>query len=159
MRATSRAFFNFLTLPELGRCESIPMQLKNLSNEVALLLPDDLLWSDEHAWSPAVAATSYLITGALLIQSATRQAGRPITLVGAPDMAWVTRATVELLRTWAAVPVGNTTGRFALTLKDGRSLTVAFRHTETAIEAEPVLGIPARADTDFYRLTLRFLEI
>ena len=95
----------------------------------------------------------------MLIQSATRQAGRPITLVGAPDMAWVTRATVELLRAWAAIPVGITTGRFALTLKDGPSFTVAFRHTETAIEAEPVLGIPARADTDFYRLTLRFLEI
>ena len=44
------------------------MQLKNLSDEVALLLPDDLLWTDEHAWTPAVASTSYLITGALLIQ-------------------------------------------------------------------------------------------
>ena len=159
MRATSRAFCNFLTLPVPGRCKSIPMQLKNLSNEVALLLPDDLLWSDEHAWSPAVAATSYLITGALLIQSATRQAGRPITLVGAPDMAWVTRATVEQLRAWSAIPVGNNAGSFVLSLNDGRAFTVAFRHTETAIEAEPVLGIPARADTDFYRLTLRFLEI
>lgn len=159
MRATSRAFFNFLTLLEPGQSESLPMQLKNLSDEVALLLPDDLLWSDEHAWSPAVASTSYLITGALLIQSATRQAGRPITLVGAPDMAWVTRATVEQLRVWAAFPVSNTTGRFALTFGDGHSFTVAFRHTETAIEAEPVLGIPARADTDFYRLTLRLLEI
>ena len=135
------------------------MQLKNLSDEVALLLPDDLLWSDEHSWTPAVASASYLITGALLIQSATRQAGRPITLVGAPDMAWVTRATVEQLRAWAAIPVGNNTGRFALTFADGRSFSVAFRHAETAIEAEPVLGIPARADTDFYRLTLRFLEI
>ena len=56
------------------------MQLKNLDTGVALPLPDDLLWSDEHAWSPAVANASYLITGALLIQSATRQAGRPITL-------------------------------------------------------------------------------
>jgi hypothetical protein len=135
------------------------MQLKNLADEVALVLPDDLLWSDEHAWSPAVASASYLITGALLIQSATRQAGRPITLVGAPDMAWVTRATVEQLRVWAAIPIGNATGRFALTFADGRSFTVAFRHAETAIEAEPVLGIPARADTDFYHLTLRFLEI
>ena len=88
------------------------MQLKNLASGVALPLPDDLLWADEHAWSPAVASTSYLITGALLIQSATRQAGRPITLVGAPDMAWVTRATVEQLRAWAAIPVGGTTGRF-----------------------------------------------
>ena len=46
-----------------------------------------------------------------------------------------------------------------LTLADGRSFTVAFRHAETPIESEPVLGFPARADTDFYRLTLRFLEL
>ena len=77
------------------------MQLKNLADEVALVLPDDLLWSDEHSWSQTVATSAYLITGALLIQSATRLAGRPITLVGAPDMAWVTRATVEQLRLWA----------------------------------------------------------
>ncbi|VTY35196.1 Uncharacterised protein [Xylophilus ampelinus] len=135
------------------------MQLKNLATGVALPLPDDLLWSDEHAWSPAVAATSYLITGALLIQSATRQAGRPITLVGAPDMAWVTRGTVEQLRAWAAIAVGSTTGRFELTFADARIFTVAFRHQEAAIEAEPVLGFPARSGFDFYRLTLRFLEI
>jgi hypothetical protein len=64
------------------------MQLKNLATEVVLPLPDDLLWADEHAWSPVVATVSYLLTGALLVQSATRQAGRPITLVGPPDMAW-----------------------------------------------------------------------
>lgn len=135
------------------------MQLKNLADEVALLLPDDLLWTDEHSWSPTVASSSYLITGALLIQSATRLAGRPITLVGAPDMAWVTRATVEQLRLWAALALTDSTGRFLLSLADGRAFTVAFRHTETVIDAEPVLGFPARADTDFYRLTLRFLEL
>ena len=135
------------------------MQLKNLDTGVALPLPDDLLWSDEHAWSPAVANASYLITGSLLIQSATRKSGRPITLVGAPDMAWVTRAAVEQLRAWAAIPVGGSTGRFELTFTDGRVFTVAFRHQEVAIDAEPVLGIPARSGNDFYRLTLRFLEI
>ena len=135
------------------------MQLKNLSTGVALPLPDDLLWADEHAWSPAVASTSYLITGALLIQSARRQAGRPITLVGAPDMAWVTRAAVEQLRAWAALAVSEATGRFELSFTDGRGFTVAFRHQDAAIEAEPVMGFPARASTDFYRLTLRFLEI
>ncbi len=135
------------------------MQLTNLENGVALPLPDDLLWSDEHAWSPAVANASYLITGALLIQSATRKAGRPITLVGAPDMAWVTRASVEQLRAWAALPVSDAAGRFELSFTDGRVFTVAFRHAETAIEAEPVLGIPARANTDFYRMTLRLLEL
>lgn len=135
------------------------MYLKNLASGVALPLPDDLLWADEHAWSPAVASVSYLLTGALLIQSATRQAGRPITLVGAPDMAWVTRLTVEQLRAWAAIAVSGTTGPFELTFSDGRVFTVAFRHADVAIEAEPVLGIPARSGSDFYRLTLRFMEM
>ena len=135
------------------------MQLKNLTDGVTLLLPDDLLWSDEHVWSPAVASVSYLLTGALLVQSAVRQAGRPITLVGAQDMAWVTRAVVGALQAWAAVPLATSTGRFELTLADARVFTVAFRHFETAIEAEPVTGFPARAESDFYRLTLRLMEI
>lgn len=135
------------------------MELKNLADEVVLLLPDDLLWSDEHAWSPVVSIASYLLTGALLIQSATRLAGRPLTLVGAPDMAWVSRATVEQLRSWAALALTDSTGRFRLTLADGRAFTVAFRHDDTALEAEPVLGFPARSDADLYRLTLRLMEI
>ncbi len=135
------------------------MQLKNLFSGAVLSLPDDLLWSDEHNWSPAVASVSYLVTGALLIQSATRLAGRPITLTGAPDMAWVTRSEVNVLREWAALPLGSNTGRFVLTFVDGRSFTVAFRHADGALEAEPVTGFPARTDSDFYRLTLKLLEI
>lgn len=131
------------------------MQLKNLTADNSVTLPDDLLWADEHAWTPAVASVSYLLTGALLIESAARQKGRPITLVGRDDMAWVTRALVNTLYGWAAVP--NRT--FELSFADGRVFTVAFRHAETAIDAEPVLGFPARNDSAFYRLTLRLLEI
>lgn len=138
------------------------MQLKNLADGSLLWLSDDLLWTDEHAWTPAVAAVSYLITGALLVQSASRQAGRPVTLVGAPDMAWITRGELNTLYAWAAVPLGDTidmAGRFELTLTDGRVLTVAFRHADTAIDAEPVMGFPARHTTDYYRLTLRLMVI
>lgn len=135
------------------------MYLKNLATGVALPLPDDLLWADEHAWSPAVASVSYLLTGALLVQSATRQAGRPITLVGPSDMAWVTRGAVSTLHTWAAVPLAAASGRFELTLRDARVFTVAFRHADTAIDAEPVLGFPAQSDTDFYRITLRLMQL
>jgi len=131
------------------------MLLKNLLDNTVLILPDDLLWTDEHAWTPAVAAVSYLLTGALLVESAARQKGRPITLVGPADMAWVTRATVNTLYTWAALPERH----FALTLFDQRLFTVAFRHHETPIEAEPVMGFPARHNEDFYRLTLRLMEI
>jgi hypothetical protein len=131
------------------------MELKNLVDGVVLTLPNDLLWSDEHAWTPAVAAVSYLLTGALLVESAARQKGRPITLVGAADMAWVTRATMDTLYDWATEP----NRQFEVTLADDRRFVVAFRHHETAIEAEPVLGFPARSAEDKYRLTLRLFEV
>lgn len=135
------------------------MELKNITDNTILVLPDDLLWIDEQAWSPIAMSTSYLLNGALLIQTGQRQAGRPITLTADQDMAWVTRAVVQQLWTWASQPINDTSGRFLLTFKDARSFTVVFRHTDTAIEAEPVLGIPAQADTDYYRITLRFMEV
>ena len=131
------------------------MILTSLTDNSTLTLPDDLLWVDEHAWTPAVARIEYLLTGALLVETAARAAGRPITLQAEPDMAWVTRATVSALYAWASVP----SRQFALTFQDGRSFTVAFRHFETAIEAAPVLGFPASGDDDFYRITLRLMEI
>lgn len=133
--------------------------LKGGLDGVSLFLPDDLLWSDEHIWSPVVSSVSYLLNGALLVQSALRQAGRPITLVGAMDMAWVTRAVVGQLHDWAGVPLSANAGRFTLTLADGRALSVAFRHGETAIESEPVAGFPARMDSDFYRITVRLMQL
>ena len=135
------------------------MELKNLFNGATLSLPDDLLWSDEHGWSPVVSSVSYLITGSLLVQSATRQSGRAITLVGAADMAWVSRSAVNVLHDWAALPLDAVSGRFELTLTDTRVFTVAFRHGDGAIEAEPVTGFPARTDADFYRITLKLMQI
>lgn len=135
------------------------MKLRNLADGVELVLPDDLLWADEHAWTPAVASVSYLLNGALLVQSATRQAGRPITLVGPADMAWVTRSVINTLYDWAAAPLSADSGRFELTLADLRVFTVAFRHADTCVEAEPVLGFPARSPSDKYRITLRLIEI
>ena len=59
---------------------------------------------------------------------------------------------------YAAARVKNTAD-FAVA---GRSLPLIMVITTTFATwfgSETVLGIPARADTDFYRLTLRFLEI
>lgn len=138
------------------------MLLTNLEgglDGVSLSLSDDLLWSDEHSWSPAVSSVSYLLGGAMLVQSALRVGGRPITLVGAVDMAWVTRGTVNALRDWAAIPLSATAGRFRLVMQGARTFIVAFRHTETAVDSEPVTGFAARGDLDYYRITIRLMEI
>ncbi len=132
------------------------MQLTRLDDGTSLPLPDDLLWTDEHAWTAAVAAVSYSLTGALIVETAKRQKGRPITLASAPDMGWMTRATLNTLYGWAEAP-GK---QFELTLADGRLFTVAFRHHEPpTIDAEPVTGFAARNDGNFYKATLRLIEV
>lgn len=40
-----------------------------------------------------------------------------------------------------------------------RCLAVDFSQEKTSIEAEPVLSIPSRANTDGYRQTFRLLEL
>ena len=35
----------------------------------------------------------------------------------------------------------------------------ALAEAEHAIEAEPVMGFPARSESDYYRLTLRLMQI
>jgi hypothetical protein len=135
------------------------MILKNLATNATVTLPDSLLWRDEHTWTAAVSSATYLLNGALLIQSAAKQAGRHITLQADPDMAWLRRSDVDTLRAWASEPITATSGRFLLTFADARSFTVAFRNEERGLEAEPVLGLPATGPNDWYRVTIRLMEI
>jgi hypothetical protein len=124
-----------------------------------LQLPNELLWQDELDWVPAVNAATYTLTGALLIEAATKQAGRPITLVG-PDsnMAWVSRSTIETLRSWGSIP------DLVLTLvleypDDSREFQVMFRHYDKGIEGKPVKGFPEHGPDDWFHVSIRLIEV
>lgn len=85
----------------------------------AITLPQGLVWSDEFAWSDLAQSTTYTLTGSLVVEQTTRQAGRPITLVGGRDFAWLTRAQLVALKELldAGAPM-------TLTLHDHRAFTV-----------------------------------
>ena len=119
-------------------------------------LHPDLLWSDEFNWQPVEQQATRTITGALIVQAATRIAGRPITLSPEDDRsAWMTRDVVEQLRNWAA----DAGQEFVLTLR-GVSRNVIFRHHDGAgLEAVPVVHFSDMDSDDFYRCTLRLMEI
>lgn len=117
-------------------------------------LPDDLQWTDEYAWSPVEQAEEYAVTGALVVDVAARQAGRPITYEGS-DTVWVSRATVAALRSLAAVPGQE----MVLTNAESGVFNVIFNHRAGAIEARPVLFSAPLDAADQYVITLRFLEI
>ncbi len=67
-------------------------------------ISDRLVWTDEYSWSPVDQATAYSTTGALLVDVAVKQAGRPITLVGTETIACIQRALCDTLQAWASLP-------------------------------------------------------
>ena len=64
----------------------------------AIALPDDLIWVDEYSWSPVGQKVKPSLTGALIVQEGTQLKGRPITLKGDAESAWVDKATLDLIR-------------------------------------------------------------
>lgn len=119
-------------------------------------LPDDLYWADEFAWQPVQQTAERTITGALVIQQATRIAGRSITL--RPDSegaAWVSRGVLEELLGWATIPQCEMTLSYR-----GISTQVIWRHHDgEVIEASPVIHYADALSADWYTATLKFMEI
>ena len=96
-------------------------------------LTDRLDWTDEFDWSPVEQATTYSTTGALLVDVAVRQAGRPITLVGTDTRAWISRELCASLQAWAALP----SAQLELVLR-GQSYDVIFDHAKGGFVAQPL---------------------
>lgn len=121
-----------------------------------LALSDRLDWTDEFDWHPVEQASSYSTTGALLIDVATRQAGRPITLQGTDTQAWMRRADMLQLAALAAIPGAQLT----LVLR-GVARQVVFDHAQGGFSAQPVWRLlDGEIDASLlYRPTLRFLEV
>ena len=123
-------------------------------------LPPGMRWADEYAWGADTSSTEYSVTGALIIQRATKQAGRPITLTGGASFAWVTKTYLEALKTdLMTYPDSGLT----LTLHDGRSFTVIPTTNPLDVTPLPVVGDSGPANpsgSTLYALnSLKFVEI
>lgn len=124
---------------------------------VVLALPDDLVWTDEFLWSSVSQSTERSVTGALLVDAMQRNGGRPITLEGGGDRAWISRADLRVLSGWAGL-AGQV---FTLSLR-GESFDVIFDHgtdeTTRAFAMSAVMDWSDMADGDYYcSLVLRFI--
>jgi len=121
----------------------------------SITLPEDIEWVDEYKWSPTVETNTYTLTGSLVIETATRQAGRPITL-SSGDSTWILRSGLKSLKTLADT-AGST---MTLTLNDARTFHVAFRHVDApAIDAKPITWVKDYTDTWPYTITIKLIEV
>lgn len=111
-------------------------------------------WIDEFAWQAAVISEPiYSITGAMIVETGIKQAGRPITLAG--HHAHITRAELNQLLAWAQAP-----GVFSLACPDGRRFDVMFaRQALRDISALQPYRLIDKSDSDLYRATLAFLTV
>lgn len=129
-------------------------------------LPDDLQWSDEFtAWKVGQVVRPSL-TGALIVQEAAMQAGRPVTLQsqdlgGGTFVAPVQLSTLNALRVLEEVA-----GAAPMTLEmpatggGTRVMQVRWRRTDgAAIEARPLKFIVPAEAADYFFVTLRLMQV
>lgn len=124
----------------------------------SLPLDPDLFWVDENQYSPVEQSVDTGLTGALIIQvdGDADRPGRPITLQPEDDKsAWMIRADLDQLNAWGAIA----DAVFTLTLR-GVARSVMFRHQDKpAIDAKPVVHYSDVQASDFYLVTLKFMEV
>lgn len=118
-------------------------------------LPIDLYWADEDSWAPVQQSTQRTLSGALIVSAAALLFGRPISLEPIDsESAWMSRATLDQLKTWAATPLQV----LRLTLR-GVDRDVIFRHQDGAIDSTPIQQFNDVDAGDFYIVKVRFMEI
>lgn len=131
-----------------------------MSTLEGITLPDDLQWIDEFDWLPVSQQVEVSTGGALIVEEFAQQRGRPITLEGRMEgnvgFAMIRRDVLLALRALAAVA---RTAPMALTLDDGRTFHVLFRHDDgVAVTAKPLKHIVPAQDADLYSITIRLME-
>ena len=134
------------------------MTITLTNSGTTLSLPPDLIWADELTWSAVAQSAERGIFGTLIIDAMARNGGRPITLQGDGDSAWIDRGTLRTLGAWAQTPGL----RMALDVR-GEIFSVIFDHgpeEETrAIAMSAVIDYSDKQDGDYYcSLVLRFIE-
>lgn len=135
--------------------------MNTLSNgTTTIALPDDLIWTDEHGYSPVRQSVTPTIGGALWIDVSVLSAGQPITLQAGRDdegypYALMTRAQFAQLRVWADQP-----GQVFTLTYNGNSYDVIWRHeAPPALDATDLIDYPDPEPTDFVIVTLRFTRV
>jgi hypothetical protein len=134
------------------------MRLERNSTNEAVPLEDGFLWSDEFNWKPVEQNQEYALDGTLIVQEGKKKSGRPITLSPSDGQGWIKRSDLSVIQDWSALQ----NEQFTLVFEyphDTRQFNVIFNHAEGAIEADPVKGFPTVSEGDYYRATLRFIEV
>lgn len=135
------------------------MRLIRKATNETVQLEDGFLFSDEFSWKPIEQNQEFAVDGTLIIQEGKKKSGRPITLLSKENsQGWVKRSVLSVIQDWSALQDEQFTLIFEYQ-HDNRQFNVIFNHAQGAIEADPVKGFPTVSNEDYYKVTLKFLEV
>ncbi|WP_288402279.1 hypothetical protein [uncultured Acinetobacter sp.] len=135
------------------------MKLRRKATNETVPLENGFLFSDEFDWKPIEQSQERAIDGTLIVQQGKKKSGRPITLLSKTDkQGWIKRSSLSTIQDWSALQGEQFTLIFEYP-HDTRQFNVIFNHAEGAVEATPVRGVPTVSENDYYRATLRFIEV
>lgn len=117
----------------------------------AIPLDPEMLWVDEHGWTPVRDRVRTSVTGKPIVTTATLQYGRPITI----ERCWLTRLTILQLRD--LIDSGGWSG--TLLLRTGQQFVVRWRIEDGALDSQAVPLYSDPTDDSLSICTLRFMEI
>lgn len=119
----------------------------------AITLPSDLIWADEYDYTPVKQSITTAVDGSLVIEAAAQLAGRPITLQGEDNAAWIDRATLEALRAKQYQAA-----RVMTLILNGHNFSVLFVQPG-GLSARPVIDYNNPDAADWYQLTIKLIEV
>lgn len=127
------------------------------NDDVSIVIPDALEWTDEFDFSPVTQDVQRTIGGSFIVQEAGLLFGRPITLEGG-EQVWMLRSVFRQI-----VQLAETVGaKYTLTLADGTEYTVIFRRDgrEAPVRAVPLWRKNIQEGTDMVKgVVLQFYTV
>lgn len=121
---------------------------------ITITLDIDLDWPDEFEWSAVQSRRGYSAGGALLLDTGTKLAGRPITLTGSDNRAPMTRTDMLTLRSWTDDPPSTMTLLFR-----GTTYSVAFAAVDAPVTCTPCAPYSDPIGADLVIPVLRFITL
>ncbi|MBS0354017.1 MAG: hypothetical protein JSR83_08975 [Proteobacteria bacterium] len=130
--------------------------MNTLSDGVTtVILPNDLLRTDEYSWSPIRQSQSFTLGGALWVDESIALVGEPITLAAGDDYGFMTRGEFSQLRALAS----QSEKTWTLTYR-GIAYDVIWRHSDApALSARDLIDYADPLPTDIVIPTLKFTRI
>lgn len=133
-------------------------KLTNTATGAVIVLSDSLYPEGEHDWSAIVSNIKYALDGTMIVEQSVRQAGRPYVMQAPDGHGVLSRATVNVLKS-ECDKLGATFWLDYLADGQVKRVKVMFDTTQEAINATPIKGSTSPQLTDYYNVTLKFLEI